>query len=212
MAFTDPQTPIRIFTVDDHPILREGIESIIRLQPNMILAGEAENGAEAVEGFRRLRPDVTLMDIQMPVLNGIEATKIIRSEFPSARIIVLTTYAGDAQAVRALRAGAAGYLLKNTLRKELVEAITAVHAGRRHIPPEIARQISDHFDEETLSERELQILRLVAAGKANKEIAVELNLADDTIKAHLRRIFAKLGANDRTQAAILAVKRGLIEI
>jgi DNA-binding NarL/FixJ family response regulator len=177
-----------------------------------MLVGEAENGAQAIEAFRKLKPDVTLMDLQMPHVNGVDAIIKIREEFPNARIIVLTTYAGDVQALRALRAGAVGYLLKGTLRKELLDTIRAVHSGRRHIPAEVAQEIALHSGEDALSDREIRVLRLVAAGKANKAIARELSVSEDTIKAHLKSIFAKLYVGDRTQAVTIAVKRGIIEI
>jgi len=203
---------IRILTVDDHPLLREGIAAILGLQPDMQLVGEAEDGAQAIKIFRELRPDVTLMDLQMPILNGVETIGRIRRDFPDARIIVLTTYAGDVQALRAMRAGAAGYLLKGALRRDLLDAIRAVHGGRRYLSPEIAQQIALHSSEDSLSEREIGVLRLVALGKANKEIAGELSVSEDTVKAHLKSIFAKLNVGDRTQAVTLALKRGIIEL
>lgn len=203
---------IRILTVDDHPLLREGIAAILGLQPDMQLVGEAEDGAQAIKIFRELRPDVTLMDLQMPILNGVETIARIRKDFPDARIIVLTTYAGDVQALRAMRAGAAGYLLKGALRRDLLDTIRAVHGGRRYLSPEIAQQIALHSSEDSLSEREIDVLRLVAIGKANKEIAGELSVSEDTVKAHLKSIFAKLNVGDRTQAVTLALKRGIIEL
>jgi DNA-binding NarL/FixJ family response regulator len=178
----------------------------------MQLVGEAEDGMQAIKSFRELRPDVTLMDLQMPILNGVEAIGRIRKDFPDARIIVLTTYAGDVQALRAMRAGAAGYLLKGALRRDLLDAIRAVHGGRRYLSPEIAQQIALHSSEDSLSEREIGVLRLVALGKANKEIAGELSVSEDTVKAHLKSIFAKLNVGDRTQAVTLALKRGIIEL
>ena len=198
--------------VDDHPLLREGIAAILGPQPDMQLVGEAEDGAQAIKVFRGLKPDVTLMDLQMPILNGVETIALIRKDFPDARIIVLTTYAGDVQALRAMRAGAAGYLLKAALRKELLDAIRAVHGGRRYLSPEIAQQIALHSSEDSLSEREIGVLRLVAIGKANKEIAGELSISEDTVKAHLKSIFVKLNVGDRTQAVTLALKRGIIEL
>jgi DNA-binding NarL/FixJ family response regulator len=203
---------IRILTVDDHPLLREGIAAILGLQPDMQLVGEAEDGAQAIKIFRELKPDVTLMDLQMPILNGVETIARIRKDFPDARIIVLTTYAGDVQALRAMRAGAAGYLLKDALRRDLLDTIRAVHGGRRYLSPEIAQQIALHSSEDSLSEREIEVLRLVATGKANKEIAGELSVSEDTVKAHLKSVFAKLNVGDRTQAVTLALKRGIIEL
>lgn len=203
---------IRILAVDDHPMLREGIAAVVAPQPDMKLIGEAEDGVQAVEAFRRLKPDVTLMDLQMPNLNGVDAIAEIRREFPAARIIVLTTYVGDVLALRALRAGAVGYLLKGTLRKELLEAIRGVHAGYRHIPPEVSRQISQHANDNDLSEREIGVLRLVASGHANKEIAVALAITEDTVKGHLKSIFQKLNVRDRTEAATVAARRGIIDL
>lgn len=193
-------------------MLREGIAAVVSPQPDMELVGEAEDGAQAVEAYRKLRPDITLMDLQMPTLNGVEAIIQIRREFPQARIIVLTTYVGDAQAVRALRAGAVGYLLKGTLRKELLDAIRSVHAGLRHIPPEIAREIALHRGDEQLSDREVSVLQLVAKGSANKEIAHALSITEDTVKGHLKSIFQKLNVRDRTEAATVAARRGIIEL
>ena len=203
---------IRILTVDDHPVLRDGLAAIIGGQPDMALVGEAANGEEALEQFRNLRPDVTLMDLQMPRMNGVDSIMAIRKEFVQARIIVLTTYAGDAQAMRALKAGAVGYLLKSTVRTDLLGTIRAIHAGRRHIPPEIAQEIAFHAADDALSEREIAVLTFAAKGKANKEIAWLLNISEDTVKAHMRNIFAKLDATDRTQAVTLAMRRGIIEI
>ncbi len=203
---------IRVLTVDDHPMLREGIAAVIRPRTDMTLVGEAEDGAQAIEAYRTLRPDVTLMDLQMPNLNGVDAIIRIRAEFPTARIIVLTTYVGDVLALRAIRAGAVGYLLKGTLRKELLDAIRAVHAGRRHIPPDIAQEIALHAGEDSLSDREIGVLKLVSQGHANKEIARLLSISEDTVKGHMKSIFAKLDVNDRTQAVTLAAKRGIIDL
>src|SRR5262245_51178785 len=204
--------PIRVLTVDDHPVFRDGIAAVLRNQRDMEVVGEAANGIEAVERFRELQPDVTLMDLQMPRMNGIEAIKAIRAEFTHARIVVLTTYAGDVQALTALRAGASGYLLKSTLRNDLLDVIRLVHSGQRHVPPEIATEIALHAADDALSERETRILTLVAAGKSNKEIARSLAVSEDTVKAHLKSIFAKLGVTDRTQAVTLGAKRGIIEV
>lgn len=203
---------IRIFAVDDHQLLLEGIAAVLSEQPNMALVGQAGSGQEAIEGFRRLRPDVTLMDLRMPDMSGIQAIAAIRAEFPSARIIVLTTYPGDAQAAAALRAGAAGYLLKSLVRKELIETIRAVHAGKRRILPEIAAEIAEHVADDALTERELEVLRRVAAGKSNKLIAAELEISEGTVKTHMKSILPKLDASDRTHAVTIAIKRGILDI
>lgn len=208
----DAAGPIRILAVDDHPLLREGVAAVVERLSHMVLVGEATNGAEAIERFRELRPDVTLMDLQMPVVNGVDAIRAIRCEFPQARIIVLTTYAGDVQALTALKAGAVGYLLKSTLRKEMLDAIRIVHAGKRYLPPEIATEIALHAIGDALTERETAMLRCVALGKANKEIARQMAISEDTVKGHLKSIFAKLGVSDRTQAVTVAAKRGIIDI
>ena len=203
---------IRILTVDDHPVLREGIAAILSTEPDMALVAQANNGREAVEQFRTHRPDVTLMDLQMPVMSGSEAIVAIREEFRDARIIVLTTYSGDVQADRAFKAGAYGYLLKSMLRKELVETIRIVHGGKKRIPPEIAVEMAEHHADDALSEREIEVLREVASGNANKLIADHLEISEETVKAHMRKILSKLGANDRTHAVAIALKRGIIEI
>jgi len=203
---------IRILTVDDHLLLREGIAAVLEGQEDMKLVGEAGNGCEAVESFRRLRPDVTLMDLRMPDMSGLEAIAAIRADFPDARIIVLTTYSGDAQAAAALKAGAVGYLLKNLVRKELIETIRTVHAGKRRIPPEIATGIAEHVADDVLTDREIEVLRAVAAGKSNKLIAAELDIAEGTVKTHMKSILPKLAARDRTHAVMIAVKRGIIDL
>jgi len=203
---------IRILTVDDHPMLREGIAAVLASEQDMILVAEASNGREAVEQFRAHRPDVTLMDVQMPEVNGIDAIIKIREEFPDARIIVLTTYTGDAQAARAFKAGAFGYLLKSMVRKELIDTIRTIHAGKKRIPPEIAIDMAQHHSDDALTLREIEVLREVAAGNANKMVAQLLNISEETVKAHMRSILSKLGANDRTHAVTIAVKRGIIEI
>lgn len=202
---------IRVLAVDDHPLLQEGIAAVIEGEQDIELAAQATSGLEAVELFRIHRPDVTLMDLQMPGMNGIDAITAIRVEFPQARFIVLTTYQGDVQALRALKAGATGYLLKNMLRKELLDTIRVVHAGRRRIPPEIAAELADHVTDDALSDREVEILRRVATGNSNKIIAAQLKVSDATIKGHMKSILAKLGANDRTHAVTIAMKRGFID-
>ena len=201
---------IRILSVDDHPLLREGLASVIQGEPDMELVGEATNGEEAIQYFRQYRPDVTLMDIQMPGINGVEAMSAIRNEYPDARFIVLTTYQGDVQALRAIKAGASGYLLKNMLRKDLLRAIREVHSGKRFIPPVIANNVVAHIADDSLSEREIAVLKSVAAGKSNKLIAYEFALSEATIKGHMKNILSKLGANDRTHAVMIALKRGFI--
>lgn len=204
--------PIRVLAIDDHPLLREGIAVTLAGQPDMQLVGEAANARAGIEQFRLTRPDVTLMDLQMPDMNGVDAINAIRGEFPEARIVVLTTYKGDVQALRALKAGAAGYLLKSMLRKELLETIRAVHAGRRRVPPEIATEIAEHAADDSLTEREIAVLKRVAGGSANKQIAVTLGISEETVKAHMKSILAKLSANDRTHAVTIALSRGIIEM
>ena len=203
---------IRVLTADDHPVLREGIAALLEAQNDMFLVGEAANGREAIELFRKHRPDVTLMDLELPEMSGIDAIAEIRREFPQARILVLTTYKGDVHAARALEVGALGYLLKNALRKELLDAIRAVHAGRKCVPAESAIDIIEHHYSDPLTTREIEVLRLIAAGNANKAIAAELHVADETVKGHVSTILAKLGANDRTHAVTIALKRGIMHL
>ncbi|HKN16087.1 MAG TPA: response regulator transcription factor [Candidatus Sulfotelmatobacter sp.] len=203
---------IRILTVDDHPMLREGIAALVASQPDMKLVAEASTGREAVEQFRKHKPDLTLMDLQMPEMDGIEAMGAICGEFPEARIIVLTTYKGDVQVLRALKAGARAYLLKGLLRKELLETIRAVHAGQKRIPAEIAAELADHAVDDALTAREIDVLRLIALGNANKLVADQLAITEDTVKGHVKNILSKLGASDRTHAVTIALKRGIIEL
>ncbi len=204
--------PIRIMTVDDHPLIREGIAGLVSLQPDFSLVAEAANGLEAVQKFRSHRPDVTLMDLQMPEMNGLDAVSAIRGEFPEARIIVLTTYSGDVQAIRAVKAGAQGYLLKDTLHRDLVDTIRAVYAGRKSLSPEVSFKLAEHVTDELLTPAEVRVLRLIAEGNANKEIARKLSLSEETIKGQVRSILGKLGAKDRTHAAMIGLKRGIIEL
>ena len=207
----DPRL-IRILTVDDHPLLRKGIAALVNAEPDMKLVAEASNGREAIEQFRLHRPDITLMDLQMPDLNGIEAISCIHGEFNNARIIVLTTYTGDVQVVRALKAGARGYVLKGHVHRQLLETIRAVHAGQKRIPPEIAVELADHAVDDELTSREIDVLRLIAAGNANKQIADQLAIGEATVKSHVTNILSKLGANDRAHAVTIGLKRGIIEL
>jgi DNA-binding NarL/FixJ family response regulator len=204
--------PIRILTVDDHPIVRRGIAGLVSIQADMILVGEASEGREAIQLFRMHRPDVTLMDLQMPGMNGLDALIAIRNEFPDARIIVLTTYKSDTQIVRALKAGAQAYLLKNTLHKELLETIRGVYAGKKALSPEVSYEIATHATDDTLTPAEISVLRLIAAGNANKQIADKLFITEETVKSRVKCILSKLGASDRTQAAMIGFKRGIIEL
>jgi len=204
--------PIRILVVDDHPVLREGIAALINGQTDMKLVGEASNGHEALAQYRLHRPDVTLMDLQMPTMSGIETIIAIRDESPNARIIVLTTYGGDVQVVRALKAGARGYVLKGHVHKALLDTIRAVHDGQKRISPEVAAALADHAGEEELTAREIAVLRLIALGNANKEIAAQLRISDETVKSHVTNILEKLGAHDRTHAVTTALRRGIIGV
>ena len=203
---------IRILAVDDHPMLREGIASLVASQSDMELVAEASTGREALKQFRNHRPDLTLMDLQMPDMDGIEAMIAIRDEFPEARIIVLTTYKGDVQVLRALKAGARAYLLKGLLRKELLETIRAVYAGQKRIPPEVAAVLADHAVDEALTAREIDVLRLIAGGNANKLIGDQLSITEETVKGYVKTILSKLGASDRTHAVTVALKRGIIDL
>jgi len=205
-------SPIRILAVDDHQLVREGIAGFVGVQPDMTLVAQAANGREAIQQFRTHRPDVTLMDLQMPEMNGIDALIAIRTEFHDAKIIVLTTYEGDAHILRALKAGAQGYLLKNTLHAELLQTIRSVHAGKRGLSPEVSFQIAQHVSDQSLTPAELAVLRLIAAGNANKQIGDQLGITEDTVKGRVKSILAKLDANDRTHAAIIGLKRGIIDI
>ena len=198
--------------VDDHPLVREGISALLGNQKDMTLVAEASNGREAIEQFRQHRPDVTLMDLQMPEMNGIDALSAIRGEFSQARIIVLTTYSGDVQVVRAMQAGARAYLLKSSLRRELLETIRAVHAGQKHVPPEVASDLAEHVTDDQLTTREIDVLRRIGRGNANKEIAAQLSITEETVKGHVKNILAKLGASDRTHAVTIGLKRGIIEL
>ena len=206
---SDPKL-IRILAVDDHPLIRQGISGLVATQTDMSLIGEAENGREAVQQFQRLRPDITLMDLQMPEMNGLDAMIAIRRESPDARVIVLTTYAGDVQALQALKAGAHAYLLKSSLHKELLDAVRAVQAGRKAISPEVSSHLAEHIADETLTPAEIRVLRLIADGNANKEVAAQLATSEETVKGQVRNILAKLGAKDRTHAAMIGLKRGII--
>jgi DNA-binding NarL/FixJ family response regulator len=209
---SDGSAQIRILSVDDHALVRQGIAVLIGTQSDMTLVAEASNGREAVQQFRAHRPDITLMDLQMPEMNGLDAITAIRGEFPDAQIIVLTTYKGDVQILRALKAGAQGYLLKNTFHKELIDTIRAVHAGRKALSPEASYEIAEHATDDALTPAEINVLRLIAAGNANKQIADQLKITEETVKGRVKNLLSKLGANDRTQAAMIGLKRGIIEL
>jgi DNA-binding NarL/FixJ family response regulator len=203
---------ISVLTADDHPIVRSGISGAINAQPDMRVVAEATNGQEAVDLFREFRPDVTLMDLRMPTMSGLDAIIAIRNEFPAARIMILTTYGGDIQALRAFKAGASGYLLKSMLRTDLIETIRSVHAGHRRVPPEIAAEIAVHVGDDALTDREIEVLRCVADGSSNKVIANQLSISEYTVKGHMKSLMSKLGANDRTHAVMIGMRRGFIDI
>jgi len=209
---SDEASQIRILVADDHPIVREGVANLVGGQQDMRVVGEASNGREAIQQFRAQRPDIALMDLQMPVMNGLDALIAIRDESPEARIIMLTTYAGDAQVQRAIKAGARGYLLKSSLHEELLQTIRAVHAGRKAISAEASYELAEHATDDALTPAELRVLRLIAQGNANKEIGEQLSVSEETVKGQVRNILSKLGAKDRTQAAMIGVKRGIIEL
>ena len=206
------QLPIDVLIVDDHPLMREGIAAVIGSQPDMRVVGEAGDGREAVAQYRALRPHVTLLDLQMPNMGGVEAVAAIRAEFPSACLAILTTYSGDARTTQAIKAGAQGYLLKSALRRELTDAVRTLAAGHRYFPPQIAAELANHLGQESLTVRELQVLELIARGKANKQIGATLGLSEDTVKGHLRSIMDKLGASNRTHAVTIGIERGFIEL
>jgi len=208
---SDPKL-IRILAVDDHPLLLSGIAALVDAEPDLKLVAEASNGQEAIAAFRIHQPDVTLMDLQMPGMDGVEAISVIRKEFPQARVIVLTTYAGDVQVLGALKAGARAYVLKRHVHKELLETIRAVHAGQKRIPPDIAAQLAEHAADDELTEREVEALRLIAAGNSNKQIADQLSVTEGTIKSRVTNILSKLGANDRAHAVTIGLKRGIINL
>lgn len=203
---------IRILVADDHPLMREGLGGVIASQPDMTLVAEAENGEQALEAYRTHQPDIVLMDVQMPGMGGIDAISAIRAEFPAARIIVLTTFKGDAQALRAIKAGASGYLLKSKVRKELVDTLRSVHAGRRRIDSDIAAELAEHVAEDALTARERDVLVHVAAGNANKEVAARMGISEETVKTHMKNVLTKLSAKDRTHAVVVAVRRGIIDL
>ncbi len=206
------RTRIRVFSVDDHPLLREGIAAIINNEPDMLIVAQAANAQEAIQQFRKHLPDVTLMDLRLPDKSGIDAMIAILSEFPDARIIMLTTFEGDVEIKRALEAGARGYMLKSMPPKELVEVIRQVHAGKKRIPPQLAAQLAEHMSDEALTEREVEVLGQIAGGNRNRDIAERLFISEETVKVHVKHIMEKLGANDRTQAVAIGIRRGIIQL
>jgi DNA-binding NarL/FixJ family response regulator len=207
------QTPkIRVLSVDDHPLMHQGIAMVIKNQPDMLLVAEASNGREAIQRFRELKPDVTLMDLRLPDISGVEAMTAIRAEFPEARVIILTTFAGDVQIQTSLEAGARAYVLKSMPPKDLVEVIRQVHAGKKRIPPEIAAHLAEHYSDESLTSREIEVLRQIAGGNRNRDIAEKLFITEETVKVHIKHIMEKLGASDRTQAVAIGVRRGIIQL
>jgi DNA-binding NarL/FixJ family response regulator len=205
-------SPIRILVVDDHPVVRQGVAGLVGGQPDMSIVGQASNGREAIQQFRAHHPDVVLMDLQMPEMNGLDALMAIRDEAPEARIIVLTTYAGDAQVLRAIKAGARGYLLKSALHRELLQTVRAVHAGKKSVSAEVAYELAEHATDDALTPAEVRVLQLIAEGNANKQIAEQLSVSEETVKGQVRNILSKLGAKDRTHAAMIGLKRGIIEV
>jgi DNA-binding NarL/FixJ family response regulator len=209
---SDAVTRIRVLCVDDHPLFRQGVTGLVNAQADMEIVGEATNGRDALEQFRKRRPDITLMDIQMPDVGGLQALETICGEFPEARVIVFTTYAGDVQALRAIKAGARGYLLKSTLHKELLETIRAVHSGRKALSADVSFELAEHATDDSLTPAEIRVLRLIAAGNANKEIAAQLKVSEETVKGQVRNILSKLAAKDRTHAAMIGLKRGIIDL